>query len=89
MLVVVGIAYSAYALLNSQLHSKAKAKKPFNLDEEAPIIIVTLWFIIAFLGLYGLPIKLLPFRYWMLLAIPLFGLYELGIAVMKIFLWRK
>ncbi|MBC8318389.1 MAG: twin-arginine translocase subunit TatC [Desulfobulbaceae bacterium] len=25
----------------------------------------------------------------MLLAIPLFGLYELGIAVMKIFLWRK
>jgi Sec-independent protein secretion pathway component TatC len=25
----------------------------------------------------------------MLLAIPLFGLYELGIVVMRVFLWKK
>ncbi len=75
LLVLLGLGYAAVIQFTRKT-GKSKSPDTFNWE-----LVVILWFLFTFLGLYGIPMKLVPFRNWLLLALPLSILAGLGLSL--------
>ncbi|KHO46233.1 MAG: hypothetical protein QS98_C0004G0009 [archaeon GW2011_AR3] len=71
-LVIAGLTFCLFHLL-------AGKAKPGSKDKNLLHSIILSWLLMAFFGLYGIPMRLIPFRWWMLLAIPVSILAAYGL----------
>jgi len=80
LLVIAGVGYAFFKISNSMSKSEKKSLSSEKVNSILFLCILSLvWLVVSLGGLYGIPIKLIPFRWWMLLAIPLSILFSIGI----------